>query len=265
MNVMSIHRRVAFVVVLALVAGACGDGGGATTTAPDTTTTTAGPATPQEVVVTSDFENGSDGWASDVSDFTDQTRPEDLLSETGAVPPGLDDAGSGFFHVTATNRSDDLFLYLRRPVTADEGIVPDTAYRLRFTLAFATDAPSGCAGVGGAPGESVWMKVGGATEEPVPVAEDGDVRLSVDKGNQSGGGLSAEVAGVIANGIPCEDALAAPAAPYAMVTLDHTFSGTVTSDGDGRLWLLVGTDSGFEGRTSVYYDRIDVVLTPAEG
>ena len=29
----------------------------------------------------------------------------------------------------------------------------------------------------------------------------------------------------------------------------------------GALWLLVGTDSGFEGLTALYYQRIEVTLT----
>jgi hypothetical protein len=36
----------------------------------------------------------------------------------------------------------------------------------------------------------------------------------------------------------------------------------VTASPGGELWLFVGTGSGFEGFTSLYYQRIDVVLTP---
>ena len=35
----------------------------------------------------------------------------------------------------------------------------------------------------------------------------------------------------------------------------------VETDGDGRVWLIVGTDSGFEGLTRLYYDRISFTLT----
>ena len=31
-----------------------------------------------------------------------------------------------------------------------------------------------------------------------------------------------------------------------------------------RLWLIVGTDSGFEATTSLWYTRIDVRLVPQE-
>ena len=36
----------------------------------------------------------------------------------------------------------------------------------------------------------------------------------------------------------------------------------VTTDEGGRLWLIVGTDSGFEGLTTLYYTRIDYTLDP---
>ena len=34
------------------------------------------------------------------------------------------------------------------------------------------------------------------------------------------------------------------------------------ADDDGTLWLILGTDSGFEGLTTLYYDEITVVLEP---
>lgn len=222
------------------------------------------PSTPPEedaVRLTYDFENGSDGWASEVTDYTEATRPEDVLSETGVAPPGLD-AGSGFFHLAASNPSDDVFAYLLREVTADAGLVGDRTYVADVTVAFASDAPTGCAGIGGAPGESVYLKVGASSEQPVPISQDGGSRLSVDKGGQSQGGDAAVVAGTIENGIPCEEALEADPPPYAMVSLSGELE--VTTAEDGSLWLFVGTDSGFEGRTSIYYDRIEVTLTPVD-
>ena len=244
--------RAVVLVALAMVgATACeGDAG--------TSTTTTGT---DAVVLEYGFVGGSDGWASEVSDFSDQTRPENVLSETGVTPPGVDE-GEGFFHLAADNRSDDLFQYMFRQVGSSDGLEPDTAYRISFEVVFASNAPTGCVGIGGAPGESVWMKVGAALDQPVPVNEDGETRLAVDKGGQSEGGEAAEVAGVIANGIPCEEALAQDPTPYAMVTLSHTLSETVTTDSDGALWLFVGVDSGFEGRTSIYYDGVTVTLMP---
>jgi hypothetical protein len=249
----ALSGRAVFAIVLsAVVIGSCDDGD--STNGP---TTTSGPG--EAVTLMYDFEDGSDGWASDMSDFSEATRPDDFLSETGSAAPGFE-AGEGFIQLAATNTSDDVFMYLRRQVGPDDGLEASTGYEVGYTVEFASDAPTGCAGIGGPPGEAVWLKVGASSDEPVPVNRDGDVRLSVDKGNQSQGGPAAVIAGDIANGIPCEEALDSEEPPYAMV--ERTASIETETDEQGNLWLFVGTDSGFEGQTSIYYDRIEVVLSP---
>lgn len=252
------------IAVVALVVAACGDDDAAdrtTTTSVPTSSTTAPPS--GEIVLEYDFRDGSAGWETGTSDYTSETAPEDVVAEAGGAPPEFD-AAEGFFHLAATNRSDDVFVFLKRRVGPEEGLVPGIVYEISYTVEFASNAPTGCVGVGGAPGESVWMKVGAATEEPVAVEEGGEILLSVDKGGQSNGGPAADVAGTVANGIPCEQALEQDPPPYAIVTLDHTFSRSVDVGDKGVLWLLVGTDSGFEARTSLYYDRIGVTLTPLQ-
>ena len=37
----------------------------------------------------------------------------------------------------------------------------------------------------------------------------------------------------------------------------------VTAGEDGVLWFIVGTDSGFEGLTDIYFDAVAIMLTPA--
>ncbi len=48
---------------------------------------------------------------------------------------------------------------------------------------------------------------------------------------------------------------------WALKTLTHQGFEVTTGD-DGGLWLIVGTDSGFEGETRLYYTTIEVTLTP---
>jgi hypothetical protein len=38
---------------------------------------------------------------------------------------------------------------------------------------------------------------------------------------------------------------------------------TLTADASGRLWLVIGTDSGFEDRTEIYYLEGAATFTPA--
>ena len=62
-----------------------------------------------------------------------------------------------------------------------------------------------------------------------------------------------KVVGDISNTLEC------PSPTYQPKTLTLTGFNVTTSD-DGTLWLVVGTDSGFEGITTLYYDRISVTL-----
>jgi len=68
----------------------------------------------------------------------------------------------------------------------------------------ATRTPSGCFDIGGAPGESVWIKAGATGVEPLPILIGGDLRMNVDVGNQSQGGENAVVLGNVANSRSCE-------------------------------------------------------------
>ncbi len=56
------------------------------------------------------------------------------------------------------NRSDDLFMFYKAHVG---GLLPGASYFVRFEVEVATNVPMGCVGIGGAPGESVWVKAGG--------------------------------------------------------------------------------------------------------
>ena len=52
---------------------------------------------------------------------------------------------------------------------------------------------------------------------------------------------------------------------YRLKSLDNSGSPvSVTADGEGRLWLIVGTDSGFEGLSAFYYESIACTFTPVE-
>ena len=39
---------------------------------------------------------------------------------------------------------------------------------------------------------------------------------------------------------------------------------SVSTDAEGRAWLIVGTDSGFEGLSALYYARISYTLSIVE-
>ena len=216
------------------------------------------------LVRTFDFSEGQLGWEADLSDYpADPSDDFDFIAEIRDVPNELNISGEGFY-VQSDNTPDDLFMFLKRRLTTDDGIEPRRIYRVAFTIQFASNAPSGCVGVGGAPGESVYLKAGATNVEPEVVLDDEQnyIALNVDKGDQSQGGPAASVVGNIANGIPCEVIPGRSDPPYRLLARFHTHDSLVTASDHGELWLLVGTDSAYESLTGLYYRAIQVRLTP---
>jgi hypothetical protein len=206
-----------------------------------------------------DFRDGAQGWEAGFADYPPgEEQSYELESGVRDLPPGAEPGGTGFY-IAGNNHSDDLFMYLKRKLGPAEGVQPNATYRLAFKIVFASNAPSECTGIGGAPGESVTLKAGGSDIEPRPEVKDGVYRLNVDKGEQASGGPAGEVVSNIANGTPCEQA-AASNYPYVSLTRQLAGELSIKSSASGELWLLVGTDSGFEGRTALYYESIEVQL-----
>lgn len=194
------------------------------------------------------------GWRGDFCDYPVNVERADWEMFAGLAPLPAE-LGEGFGYVLqGHNRSDDMFMYMYRQFGAAEGLQPETAYAVWVEFDVGTNAPAGAFGIGGAPGESVFVKIGAAAAEPLPVADpSGDWRLSVDKGYQSEGGSAAVVVGNVAK------ASSEWSDAYELKTLhNYTQPLLVTTGADATLWVFVGTDSGFEGLTRLYYVRVNV-------
>jgi hypothetical protein len=200
-----------------------------------------------------DFGRGPSGW---MEGFADYPAGQDaffmLEADYRALAPPLDTSRSALY-IAGTNRSDDLWMYYKTEVA----LPSDTTYRVRFDVEIATNVPSGCQGVGGAPGEGVTVKAGVSLVEPDRELDAaGYWRMNVDKGQQTQGGEDAVVIGDLANSRSCEQGfeweLKRLGGPSMMITTDST----------GRAWLFVGTDSGFESRSAVYYTRFRALFDP---
>ena len=203
-----------------------------------------------------DFRDDAQGWRAGVSDYS-PSQQEGIGFESGLrpLPSAIDPPGTGYF-LSGRNRSDDLFMFLKRRVE----LCPETEYRLDWRIAVASNSPSNCAGVGGQPGEDVYLKAGGAGVEPeVRLDSSKNIyRMNVDKGVQSNDGAAASVVGNVANGVPCNQT----PIPYKTLVKQHTHATPVRTDSDGHLWLLVGTDSAFEQETSLFYQSFRVSFEP---
>jgi hypothetical protein len=212
-----------------------------------------------------DFHHGTSDWTAGFADYPASTDPNGSLYELFAgsryMPRKLTRVPKPGFYIQGHNRSDDLFMYLKRRLRVEDGIVAGQTYQIQFVITLASNAPTGCAGIGGAPGEGVVLKAGATSVEPLSVLQpNGYLRMNVNIGDHQLGGTAASVAGNIANGIPCQQAL--PYSPFVLIQRSHQHIVNVTANASGELWLLVGTDSGFEGLTRLYYQSIRVKLIP---
>lgn len=205
-----------------------------------------------------DFSDGDKGWEGDFTDYPVDYEDDIYELDQGLrdLPAELGRNGKKGYMLQGHNRSDDLFMYMKKQLT---GLQPATLYAIIIEVEFATDAPAGAVGIGGPPGEALFVKVGASTEEPVPVeGEFGGgpyYQLNVDKGSQSEGGQNAVVVG---DGAKLEND---EFGVYELKVLDNSSEPLeIKSDADGNLWVFVGTDSGFEGKTVLYYTVVNVTL-----
>ncbi|MEJ8804366.1 hypothetical protein [Pontibacter sp. H249] len=200
------------------------------------------------------FEESAEGWAGGFSDYPkdwEESRFE-FEFDREALPPGVGE-NSMAMKLSGRNISDDLFMFMKKQVT---GLKPNHTYQVTFQIELASQYPEQSVGIGGSPGASVYLKAGGSATEPIPIEEQGvgnNIRMNIDKGGQSQGGEDMVVLGNVG--------IAGNTFEYRLINRDNLQNPIeITTDGSGSLWLIVGTDSGFEGTTTLYYNTIEVNL-----
>jgi hypothetical protein len=194
------------------------------------------------------FEGGTEGWIGDFADYpVSDSALYELAWRHASLPWPLNPADSAFM-ISGNNHSDDLFMFLKRKIT---GLIPNRRYRVTITIDVASCYPTNTMGVGGAPGEGVTIKAGAMAIEPQKVQNGSYFRMNIGKGSQIMPGSDMDTIGHI--GVTDTTTV------YTMIRRSHAnHPCTVTANAAGEAWLCIGTDSGFEGTTTLYYDRITV-------
>ncbi len=180
-----------------------------------------------------------------------------FVAEFRRLPPPLDNRFG--FLVGGTNRSDDLFMFIWREVS---GLAPNRLYKVETDVTIATNIGRNCAGVGGSPGEGVVIKAGASPARPAPTLVNGYYRVNFEKDRNPLpiGGDQVVTIGDFANST---EICSGGSYELKKLSSSGTRSGMVTSDSAGRLWIVIGTDSGFEARTDIYYLEGSVHFTQA--
>jgi hypothetical protein len=211
----------------------------------------------QEFVFHDTFESDLQDWETGFADLPADYDQEIFMLDLGwsELPSGLE--GQALF-LSGNNASSDLFMYVQKHIT---GLRPESTYRVQFSVELASSTPAGMVGIGGSPGESVYVKAGAVDFEPDLVKDSSDwLRVNIDKGNQASEGEDMINLGTLAN--PNLDLETFTGEEYALMTL--TNEGTpfeVSSNDEGEIWVLIGTDSGFAGATMVFVNSIEITLT----
>ena len=141
---------------------------------------------------------------------------------------------------------------------------------MRVDVTFATNVPPDCVGIGGSPGESVAIKAGAAAAQPTKSVVNNRVRTSVDKGEQQNSGREVIRIGTFAGGGgSCSNGeyrvktLSTAAPELSPITPPPPADALLlTADSAGRLWIVIGTESGFEGRTEIFFLEGSATFTP---
>lgn len=176
----------------------------------------------------------------------------ELTADHRPLPYPLSTTRYGLF-TAGNNRSDSLGMYWKRQI---EGLEPGSRYWVRLTTLFASRVGTGCVGIGGAPGESVHVHAGAYTAEPLAVEHEGFYWMNYE--NPSIPDESDPPARMGHIGVPGSEC---SGSDFRMKQLDlDPGRVSVTADERGKAWLIVGTSSGFEGFTELYYVTINATL-----
>lgn len=149
--------------------------------------------------------------------------------------------------IDGSNHSDDMFMGFYKKV---EGLKPHETYIFKLSFDVGTNIPKGMTGIGGSPGSSVYVKAGIVPVIPLVEVDDNNYyRLSnIDKNNQSESGADLKV---VSN---MEKESNEFSEEYEYKTIVKYFVAETNETGGTH--IVIGTDSGFEGMTTIYYGNL---------
>jgi hypothetical protein len=197
-----------------------------------------------------DFSVDQQGWQHGFAEYP-ATEKDSLYYELkyAYVPEPV---GSKTVMLSGHNRSTDLFMYLKRKL---DGLNPNTTYTLTFNVGLFSNASEGFTG-SVASGESVFLKVGASAAEPKSVIDRNRYVMNIDKGEKGENGDNMMAIGNVLS----------PSSTTQITRTNSAYKDSplrVKSNSKGEIWLIVGTDSGASGVSTLHYSKISVTLSNA--
>jgi hypothetical protein len=153
--------------------------------------------------------------------------------------------------ISGNNHSDDLLSLIVRKF---ENLKPNTIYSVTFDIELASNVTSNSPGIGGSP--DLELGVGGLAGLPKSNIDNADYYrpnfVSLLQSRQSNETLKSAGRLGVSPTYPT---------PFTLVNRNNLSDPiSLKTNANGELWLMIGTDSGFEGITTLYYKSIKVKM-----
>jgi hypothetical protein len=209
--------------------------------------------TPENTLTyTYEFNQDDQAWKPFFSDYPSGAEElYELEFQRTGLPSPLN--GETFsLKLSGNNHSDDLLSVIYKKL---DGLQPNTAYKVTFDVDMASIAASNSVGVGGS--SDLSFGAGGIPFEPANTLDTLDYyRPNFTSNVQSG--ASNDVFRILGKiGVKENNT------EWTMINRNNKNNAiSLTTNGQGQLWLMMGTDSGFEATTTLYFRKITVKLTP---
>ena len=196
------------------------------------------------------FSKDTDGWHVFFSDYpAGEEDFYELSFQHSGLPDPLDNTIKSL-KISGNNHSDDLLSLVYRKFA---GLKPNKQYAITFDVELASNVATNWFGIGGSPDLS--LGAGAIAYPPAStIDEEGLHRPNFSSAIQSHlPNENFEILGTIGVG---EDVT-----EYALIRRNNKNKPLIaTANSNGELWVMIGTDSGFEGATTLYYKSIKVNL-----
>lgn len=195
-----------------------------------------------------DFTENTEGWEGFFSDYPVGSESfYELEFAHSYLPPPLDETVRAL-KISGNNHSDDLLSLIVKKI---DNLRPNTVYSVTFNIEIASNVTINAPGAGGSP--DLEFGVGGLSYKPENSVNAGYYRpnfTSLLQSRQSNEVLQS--AGRI--GVSTDHP-----APYTLVNRNNLSEPMpLKTNNNGELWIMIGTDSGFEGITTLYYKSIKI-------
>jgi len=195
-----------------------------------------------------DFTGNTEGWEGFFSDYPAGSENFYELGFSHSFLPAPLNESVRSIKISGNNHSDDLLALIVKKI---DGLLPNAVYSVTFNIELASNVTSNSPGAGGSP--DLEFGVGGLSYKPENSLDAGYYRpnfTSLLQSRQSNEVLQSVGRIGVSTDFP---------APFTLVNRNNLSEPMqLKTNNNGEMWLMIGTDSGFEGITTLYYKSIKI-------